>query len=130
MPDELSHRDLSDFFDRFCSRFSTFDGAEVAKLFKAPGVALREDGTLRCFIEPHDIATYYQSALDNYRAAGCVACRWSDLEVQILRKGSVVASVTWDLLATGSAIRRWRQAYFMALFDGEPLIYGSAFAET
>jgi len=129
MPSAISEHDLQDVFDRFREAFATFDGRRVASLFEAPGVALRQDGGLRGFSGTDDIAAYYQSALDRYRAAGCSACTWSDLDVVRIRAGSVVATVTWDLLQGQKSIRRWRQAYFIARFDGEPRIYGSAFAD-
>jgi hypothetical protein len=125
----ISAHDLSRFFDRFCEEFATFDGARVAQLFVTPCIALREDGELRGFREQQDVASYYQAALARYRDSGCAACKWSDLHVQRIRQGSVIATVTWDLLQTDISIRRWRQANFIASFGGKLRIYGSAFAE-
>lgn len=116
------------FFDRFVEAFATFDGKAVGRLFVAPGVALKRDGGLEGFSTQQDIEAYYQKALDHYRAGGCRSCRYSSLETTFLNDKSAIATASWDLLREdGSAISRWRQAYFLSRFDGSWRIYGSAF---
>jgi hypothetical protein len=128
MSDIAFEKDIARFFDAFVEAFATFDGMIVGHLFVAPGVALKQDGTLQGFSTQQDVEAYYQSALDRYRASGCNSCRYSDLETRFLNDKSVTATVTWDLLHDdGSAIGHWRQAYFMSRFAGEWRIFGSAF---
>ncbi len=120
--------ELAEFFDRFVTAFASFDGVIVAGLFTAPGVALKQDGSLKGFAAIADIAAYYQTALDQYRAAGCQSCRYGQLETHALGTTSTVATVTWDLVqADNSLVAHWRQAYFLTKIDGAWRCFGSAF---
>jgi hypothetical protein len=128
MPVEISSADVAAFFDKFCSEFLTFDGRQVGKLFVSPGIALRSDGETQGFATQTDIENYYQGALDHYRSSGCTQCSWRNLEVANISEKSILATVSWDLVAKdGSVLRKWRQAYFMSRFSGELKIYGSVF---
>jgi hypothetical protein len=125
---EISAADIAEFFDTFCREFASFDGRRVGGLFVAPGVALRSDGETQGFSTRQDIEDYYQSALDHYRSGGCTECRWRELEVARISEKSVLATVSWDLVAKDtSLLQKWRQAYFIARFSGQMKIYGSAF---
>jgi len=125
---EISTADIADFFDTFCREFASFDGRRVGGLFIAPGVALRSDGETQGFATQQDIENYYQSALDHYRSSGCAECRWRDLQVSRISESSILATVSWDLVAKNmSLLKQWRQAYFIARFSGQMKIYGSAF---
>lgn len=128
MPASASETGITRFFDSFVESFATFDGKIVGRLFIAPSIALKQDGTLQGFSIQQDIETYYQAALDRYRAAGCRSCRYSDLETYSLNGKSVIATVSWDLLhQDGSVMSHWRQAYFLSLVTGSWRVYGSAF---
>ncbi len=128
MPDIRSEKEIVGFFDGFVEAFASFDGRIVGGLFVAPGIALKRDGTLQGFSIQRDIEAYYQAALDRYRASGCRACRYSNLETVFLNERNVVATASWDLLhQDGTVMSNWRQAYFMSRFAGEWRIFGSAF---
>ena len=128
MLDSASGKEIAGFFDRFVEAFATFDGAIVGPLFVVPSVALKRDGTLQGFSSQGDVNTYYQVALDRYRASGCRSCRYSNLETNFLNDSTVIATASWDLLREdGSVISHWRQAYFMSRFGSEWRIFGSAF---
>ena len=128
MADTAAEEETARVFDAFVEAFATFDGTIVGRLFVAPGIALRRDGTLQGFSNQGDIEAYYQRALDHYRASGCVSCRYSNLETRLLNDDSVIATASWDLLhRDGSVIGHWRQAYFMTRFGGRWRIFGSAF---
>lgn len=128
MPDSPSEREISSFFARFVEAFATFDGRIVARLFVAPGVALKRDGTLQGFARQGEVEAYYQAALNHYRASGCRSCRYSDLNTDFLNDTTVMATASWDLLQEdGSVISHWRQAYFMSRLGGEWRVFGSAF---
>jgi len=123
-----SEKEVSRLFDAFVEAFATFDGTLVGRLFVAPGVALKRDGTLQGFSSPGDVEAYYQAALDHYRASGCRSCRYSNLETRFLNDNSAIATASWDLLhQDGSVISHWRQAYFLSRRGGAWRIYGSAF---
>lgn len=128
MIQNMSESGIARFFDSFVAAFATFDATLVGRLFVAPGVALKRDGTVQGFATQQEVEAYYQAALDRYRASGCRSCRYSDLDVRFLNDQSAVATASWDLLrADGSTISHWRQAYFLSRFDDEWRIYGSAF---
>jgi hypothetical protein len=128
MLQNVSESEIARFFDSFVEAFATFDGTLVGRLFVAPGVALKRDGTVQGFSTRQDVEAYYQAALDRYRASGCRTCRYSDLDVRFLNDSSAIATASWDLLrADGSAIGHWRQAYFLSRSGGEWRIFGSAF---
>jgi hypothetical protein len=120
--------EIARLFDRFVDAFATFEGKAVGRLFTAPGVALRRDGTLVGFAGASEIESYYQAALDRYQASGCRSCRYSALEIDVLSDTCVVARVSWDLLREdGSVLSYWRQAYFVSRTADEWRIFGSAF---
>jgi Domain of unknown function (DUF4440) len=128
MPRNVSESEIARLFDGFVEAFASFDGILVGRLFVAPGVALKRDGTVQGFATRQDVEAYYQAALDRYRTSGCRSCRYSDLDVRFLNDSSAIATASWDLLrADGSPIHRWRQAYFLSRFGGEWRIFGSAF---
>ncbi len=127
----ISVSELENFFNQFCEAFATFDGELVAEHFIAPGIALKYDGSLEGFTVQKDIVSYYQSALDYYKEAGCSVCKWSELDIHRLNDTSLTATASWDLLhKDGHVIRHWRQAYFISQFDGKIRIYGSAFVSS
>ena len=58
------------------------------------------------------IAAYFQQVLDAYRDGGCRACRYQDLAIVPIGAESLLASVTWELLAEGGAVmKHWRESY-------------------
>ena len=119
---------IARFFDDFVEAFATFDGKKVSSLFVTPAVALKRDGTLQGFADPREVETYYQAALDRYRASGCHSCRYSNLEVQIFSGVSAIGTASWDLLhEDGSVVAHWRQAYFLSYIGDNWRAYGSTF---
>lgn len=103
------------FFDAFVDAFASFDGNVIAERYAAPYLALHVDGTTTCFPTQDAIGRYFQAVVDAYRADGCCACRYEDLEVMRLGKASALATVTWELLRRdGSVLSRWRESYTLA----------------
>jgi len=128
MTDPAREQAIRQLFDDFVDAFATLDGKRVVRLFTAPGVALKQNGTLQGFSTIADVERYYQAALDNYRSSGCRRCVYFDLDTQFLNDSTAVASASWELLrGDGSAVRRWRQAYFVSRSGGAWRIFGSAF---
>lgn len=107
------------YFDRFVAAFATFDGNRVADLFAPPVVAVRADGSSVGLATRQDVVRYYQAALDGYRNAGCVGCRWFDLAVTVMGRNGLLGAVTWQLVkADGSVAIEWRQSYGLRRLDG------------
>lgn len=104
--------EVTEFFDGFVEAFSSFKGARIAKLYHAPGVALRGDGSIECLQSRAEIERFFQTTLDGYYRNGCRATRYRDLDVVPMGSRSALGTVTWDLLAEdGRALREWRQSY-------------------
>ncbi len=114
------------FFDEFVVAFGTFDGSAVATRYLAPCLAFHARGRAEVFESQAEIAAYFQHVLNAYRDGGCRACRYSDLAIMPMGRESVLASVTWDLLAEGGAVlERWRESYNLHLSDGELRVFAS-----
>ena len=58
------------FFDAFVEAFATFDGAQVAKRYRTPFLALSSAGEARALHTGEEIAEYFQGFLDDYHARG------------------------------------------------------------
>lgn len=111
-------QEINSYFDEFCRRFETFDGAAVAGLFSAPSLARYVHGSARVFANLDEVERYYQSALDQYRQEGCSSCRCDELDVKLLSGGIVAAKVCWHLLDDAKTTRRcWSQVYFLDSTD-------------
>lgn len=112
MPGIVREQDVTAFFDSFVACFATFDGARVAELYLAPTIALRRDGSVQCLASRTEIAAFFQTALDGYRARQVAICRYGALDVQPLGGRAALGTVTWDLLAADSGVvMTWRQSY-------------------
>ena len=118
----------SGFFDSFVAAFQSFEGTRIAALYRVPSVALQADGSLGCLTSQADVARYFQALVDDYRAQGCRACRYRDLEVAAIGARSALATVTWDLLDDeGKALKSWRESYNLHRTDAGPWrIFASA----
>lgn len=114
------------FFDEFVVAFGTFDGSAVAARYVAPYLAFHARGRAESFQSRDEIAIYFQHVLDAYRDGGCRACRHSDLAVVPIGTESLLASVTWELLAEGGAVlERWRESYNLHRSEGGLRVFAS-----
>ncbi|MCH8497498.1 MAG: hypothetical protein LAT63_03405 [Marinobacter sp.] len=103
------------FFDDFVTAFSQFDGALIATRYSAPYQALLATGELQSFSSEQAIAAHFQTVLDGYREAGCVACRYHALDALPVGPACVLATVTWSLLdGEGEVVQFWRESYNLA----------------
>jgi len=112
MQDSIQRVELEAFFDAFANAFAAFDGAEIARRYASPYVALQGDGALACFQTSADIGAYFQRVLDGYRNEGCASCRFQRLDITPLGRHSTLASLSWELLdAKQKVLRAWRESY-------------------
>ena len=118
----------AEFFDSFVAAFQSFEGTRIATLYLVPSVALQADGSLGCLNSQADVARYFQAVVDGYRAQGCRACRYRDLEVTAIGARSALATVTWDLLRNeDEVLKSWRESYNLHRTDAGPWrIFASA----
>lgn len=112
--------EVAAFFDAFVQVFLSFDGKLIAERYAAPYLALNGEGVLTLLPMQADIASYFQTVLDNYFAQGCRSCRYLELEVLALGSQSAMGSVTWEMLGhDGEVLSSWRESYnFMRTEDG------------
>lgn len=107
------------FFDEFTAVFPMFDGAQIARRYAAPYLAIHADGSSDLFPTAESIATYFQRIVDGYRNSGCHSCRYLDLEIVPMGSTAALGTVTWELLrADGSVLAAWRESYNLAYLNG------------
>jgi hypothetical protein len=106
------HREVVAFFDEFVEVFLTFDGSRIAWRYLVPYLAMHADGSTELFTSDAAVAEYFQRIVDEYRAGGCTACRYRELEVVPVGGNAALGTVTWDLLrADGTVLTSWRESY-------------------
>ena len=112
--------EMSDFFGRQYNEAWKFGGDEIAKLYCAPTVTVRGDGSIHCLQSREELARFFQGVLDTYKSHGQAGTTMHDLVVVPIGDRSALATMTWKMLrADGSPIREWRQSYnVVRLEDG------------
>ena len=105
-------REMSDFFGRQYDEAWKVDGNEIAKLYCAPTITVRGDGSIHCLQSQNELAQFFQGVLDTYRSQGFAGGTIHDLMVVPIGERSALATIKWKILrADGSLIREWRQSY-------------------
>ena len=69
MPEALEV-EISAFFNKYMETFTTWDGDQIAKLYCAPCITMRGDGSIHCFQSRDEIARFFQGVADTYRREG------------------------------------------------------------
>ena len=88
------------------------DGARIARLYHAPCVTMRGDGSIHSFQSPEELTRFFQGVADSYRKDGYRTGRFSNLDVVPIGAKSALVTVDWELLrGDESVIRKWRQSY-------------------
>jgi hypothetical protein len=118
--DQALQTEVAAFFDAFVQAFPSFDGKKIAERYAAPYLALNGEGVLTLLPTQADVAGYFQTVLDNYRAQGCHSCRYLELEVLAVGSQSAMGTVTWEMLdQDGKVLSSWRESYsFMRTENG------------
>lgn len=112
LTDKALLTEVAAFFDDFVHAFPSFDGKKIAERYAAPYLALNGEGVLTLLPTQADIASYFQTVLDNYLAQGCRSCRYLELEVFALGSQSAMGTVTWEMLDhDGKVLSSWRESY-------------------
>jgi len=116
------------FLKDYMDAFSTNDGARIARLYHAPSVTVRADGSIHSFHSESEIQSFFQRLADSYYRDGCRGWRYENLEVSPLGGGSALATMDWEMRhKDGSALRRWKQSYNFVVVDGRLCILASTF---
>lgn len=116
------------FLKEYIDAFSANDGAWIARLYHAPSVTVRADGSIHSFQSENEIQSFFQRVADTYYRDGCRGWRYENLEVSPLGGGSALATLDWEMRREdGSAIRRWKQSYNVVAVDGRLGILAATF---
>jgi ketosteroid isomerase-like protein len=116
------------FLDDYVEAFTANDGARIARLYHAPCVTVRADGSIHSFQTESEAQAFFQRLADTYYRDGCRGWKYENLEVSPLGGRSAVATMDWQMQREdGSAIRRWRQSYNFVEIDGRLRILASTF---
>jgi len=100
------------FLELYGREFDSADGTRIAKLYHAPCVTVRGDGSIHCFQSGEELTRFFQGVADTYRKDGYRSSRFSKLEAVPIGGRSALVTVDWELLrADESVIRKWRQSY-------------------
>ena len=67
---EAPEVEVSSFINRYNETFATYDGEQIAKLYCAPSITMRGDGSIHCFQSHDEIARFFQGVVDTYRREG------------------------------------------------------------
>ena len=106
--------EMSNFFGRQYDDAWKFDGDEIAKLYCAPTVTVRGDGSIHCLQSREEVARFFQGVLDTYRGQGFSGATMHDLVVISNRRSQRLGYHDLKMIrADGSPIREWRQSYNM-----------------
>jgi hypothetical protein len=110
--------EIAAFFERYRARWeATRDGKVIAEFYHAPCSTLRADGSFVVLQTAMDIASFFQTAADNYHRQGCE--RWSikDFFATPLGARGAVVTVNWQpAKADGTLLRDWRTSYNLIRF--------------
>ena len=111
---------IRDYFEDFVAAFASFDGNRVANKFSYPYLAKGPGDACNVFNARSELASYFQSYLDDYRSQGCRECRYTSLVVNWLGSECAVASATWNLVdASGASVTSWSESYMLSFADGK-----------
>jgi hypothetical protein len=123
--------DVTAFFDEYTQAFDSIDGARIARLYYAPCVTMRGDGSIHCLQSQDELRGFFQGVADTYYKDGYRSARFSDLGVVPIGGRSVLVTVDWELLREDkSPLRQWRQSYNLVRADGSWRILVSTFHVT
>ena len=116
------------FLKEYIDAFSANDGARIARLYHAPCVTVRADGSIHSFQSDNEIQSFFQRLADTYYRDGCRGWKYENLEVSPLGGRSALATMEWQMQrADGSTIRRWKQSYNFVVVDSRLCILASTF---
>ena len=116
------------FLKAYIEAFTANDGARIARLYHAPCITVRGDGSIHSFQSQSEIQAFFQKLADTSYREGCRGWKYENLEVSPLGGRSAVATMDWQMQREdGSTIRRWRQSYNFVEVDGQLRILASTF---
>jgi hypothetical protein len=128
MTDQILTEEVRRFFQTYVTTFASIDGAAIAKLYHAPCVTVRGDGSVICLQTREELQAFFQKVADGYYREGFRSGPFANLEVVAIGTRSALASLDWEMLREDkTVIRRWRQSYNLLRVESEWKILASTF---
>jgi len=117
---------ITEFFDDFVEAYRTFKGERVASKFCVPLLSVSEGKRSRAFTSQEEVAEYFQSFLDQYKANGYINCTYSDLRTESLGRESMIATVSWFLSDDQQKTTlSWRESYLLRMGGSRVVAYAT-----
>jgi hypothetical protein len=131
MTDQTLTEEVRRLFETYATTFASIDGAAIAKLYHAPCVTVRGDGSVLCLQSREELQAFFQKVADGYYREGFRGGPFVNLEVVAIGMRSALASMDWEMLREdNTVIRRWRQSYNLLRVGAEWKILASTFHQT
>jgi hypothetical protein len=128
MTDQALAEEVRGFFETYANTFASIDGAAIAKLYHAPCVTVRGDGSVLCLQTRDEVQAFFQKVADGYYREGFRSGPFVNLGVVAIGTRSVLATLDWEMLREDkTVIRRWRQSYNLLRVGTEWRILASTF---
>jgi hypothetical protein len=128
MTDQALAEEVRGFFETYANTFASIDGAAIAKLYHAPCVTVRGDGSVLCLQTRDEVQAFFQKVADGYSREGFRGGPFANLHVAPIGTRSVLATLDWEMLREDkTVIRRWRQSYNLLRVGTEWRILASTF---
>jgi hypothetical protein len=128
MTDRALAEEVRGFFETYANTFASIEGAAIAKLYYAPCVTVRGDGSVLCLQSRNEVQAFFQKVADSYYREGFRGGPFANLEVVAIGTRSALATLDWEMLREDkTVIRRWRQSYNLLRVGTEWRILASTF---
>jgi hypothetical protein len=128
MTDQTLMEEVRRFFETYATTFASIDGAAIAKLYHAPCVTVRGDGSVLCLQTREELQAFFQKVADGYYREGFRGGPFVNLAAVAIGTRSALASMDWEMLREDkTVIRRWRQSYNLLRVGTEWKILTSTF---
>jgi hypothetical protein len=128
MADQTLTEEVRRFFETYATTFASINGAAIAKLYHAPCVTVRGDGSVLCLQTKEELQAFFQKVADGYYREGFRGGPFAYLEVVATGTRSALATMDWEMLREDkTVIRRWRQSYNLLRVGADWKILASTF---
>jgi hypothetical protein len=128
MTDQALAEEVQGFFETYANTFASIDGAAIAKLYHAPCVTVRGDGSVLCLQTREEAQAFFQKVADGYYREGFRGGPFANLIVVPIGTRSALATLDWEMLREDkTVIRRWRQSYNLLRVGAEWRILAATF---
>ena len=128
MADQTPTEEVRRFFETYATTFASINEAAIAKLYHAPCVTVRGDGSVLCLQTKEELQAFFQKVADGYYREGFRGGPFANLEVVAIGTRSALATMDWEMLREDkTVIRRWRQSYNLLRVGAEWKILAATF---